>query len=270
MSEKTNRAVTVLAENVEKILEANNFKAALNLKKHMRSYSFHNLYLIWSQCPTATFVMGYQQWLGLGRQVRKGEKSIAIFAPLVRKNEDGEKEVFNFKTASVFDIQQTDGESITLPLPQFLEQSNDTVLRSLQHLADFCASRGIALSYKKLEGAHGAYSKDKHSITLGKDLPALQTLRTLIHELAHALVPRNETSTDRRELEAESCAYIVCDSLGLNTSRYSFPYLANWAEHPKDILPAAQKACKTAELLLEVIHAHDAPQVEPPVYARAA
>jgi antirestriction protein ArdC len=210
----------------------------------------------------------------VGRQVRKGEKSIAIFAPLTRKNEDGEREVFNFKTASVFDLQQTDGEAITLPLPHVLEVTNETVLRGLGQLADFCAAQTIGVTYCKLEQANGLYLGDKHSITLGTGLPALHTLRTFIHELAHALVPRADMSTDTRELEAESCAYLVCDSLGLDTSRYSFPYLANWAEHPKDVLPAARRACKTADLLINVINKnpHDAPQTvtEPRVYARAA
>jgi antirestriction protein ArdC len=253
MNDKTNRATTVLAENVSKILEASNFKAALKLKKHMKTYSFNNLYLIWSQCPTASYVMGYQQWLSVGRQVRKGEKSIAIFAPLVRKNDDGEKEAFSFKTASVFDLSQTDGEAVTLPVPEVLELSSEFILQGLRSLADFCVTKGITLRYDSLEQAYGMYSRNTHSITLQKDLPALQTFRTFVHELAHALTPRDDATVATRELEAESCAYLTCDALGLDTSRYSFPYLANWADHPKDILPAAQRACKTADLLTKVI-----------------
>jgi antirestriction protein ArdC len=254
-NEKTNRAAHLLAENVTKLMQGENYKAALKLRKRMSQYSFRNVYLIWLQCPFASYVAGYQQWKALGRQVRKGETSIAISAPITKKREGEEKgyDVLGYKTASVFDISQTDGDSLELPIPKILEGSSDDIHAAIKCLENFCSGQKIALTYEFLERAKGMYSKTKHSIILRNDLPPLQTLKTFIHELAHALMHREENDRVRVELEAESCAFLVCDALGLDSSQYSFAYLANWADNPRDILPAAEKACRTADGLIKVL-----------------
>jgi antirestriction protein ArdC len=254
-TEKTNRAVHLLAENVTKLMQGENFKAALKLRKKMSHYSFGNVYLIWLQCPFASYIAGYQQWKALGRQVRKGEASIAITAPITKKREGEEKgyDLLGYKTASVFDISQTDGDALELPFPKILEGSSDEIHAAIKCLETYCNGQTIALSYEPLEHAKGMYSKTKHSIILRNDLPPLQTLKTFIHEVAHALMHREENDRTKGELEAESCAFLVCDALGLDSSQYSFAYLANWADNPRDILPAAERACKTADSLIKLL-----------------
>jgi antirestriction protein ArdC len=251
----TNRAAHLLAESVAKLMQSDNYKAALRLRKKMRQYSFSNVYLIWLQCPFASYVAGYQQWKALGRQVRKGETSIAITAPITKKREGEEKQydLLGYKTASVFDISQTDGDALELPVPKILEDSSDEIHASINCLETYCKIQNIALTYERLERAKGMYSKTKHSIILRNDLPPLQTLKTFIHELAHALMHRETNDRVRGELEAESCAFLVCDALGLDSSQYSFPYLINWATNPREILPAAERACKTADIIIKLL-----------------
>lgn len=252
---KTNRAAHLLAENVTKLMQSENYKATLKLRKKMSHYSFSNVYLIWLQCSFASYVAGYQQWKALGRQVRKGETSIAITAPITKKREGEENsyDLLGYKTASVFDISQTDGDTLELPVPKLLEGSSDEIYKSIQCLETYCQGQNIALTYERLERAKGMYSKSKHSIILRNDLPPLQTLKTFIHELAHALMHRESNDQVSGELEAESCAFLVCDALGLDSSQYSFAYIANWATNPREILPAAEKACKTADGLINLL-----------------
>jgi antirestriction protein ArdC len=267
---KTNRAAHLLAENVTQLMQSETYKAALKLHKKMHHYSFSNVYLIWLQCPLASYVMGYQQWKALGRQVRKGETSIAIIAPITKKREDKEKQydLVGYKSAVVFDVSQTDGDSLELPVPKLLEGSSDEIYNAIKRLETHCKGQNIALTYEPLERAKGMYSKTKHSIILRNDLPPLQTLKTLIHELAHALMHRETNDRVKGELEAESCAFLVCDALGLDSSQYSFAYLANWANNPRDILPAAERACKTADGLVKLLT--EGVQIAPlPMYPRA-
>jgi antirestriction protein ArdC len=274
MTEKTNRAAQLLSENVHKLLDATNFKAALKLKRRLHSYSFVNVCLIYAQCPTASFVAGYQQWKTHNRQVRKGEKAIAIIAPLLKKNNEGEQELFGYRSANVFDISQTDGEEITLPIPHMLEGTSEQILRSIRTLEAYCTEKNITLNYHSLEQAYGMYSRATNSITLDTNLPPFQTLKTFVHELAHALLhPTAGGERSTKELEAEATAFLVCDALGLDTSGYSFAYLANWMDDPREVFPAAQRACSAAESLIDVLvnAAHDAPAtVTTAQFARAA
>ena len=105
-------------------------------------------------------------------------------------------------------------------------------------------------------GALGSFSVTKRVIKIRNDLPPLQTLKTLVHELAHGLMHADPKAGEQRhlvELEAESCAFLVLHELGLDTSRYTFPYLASWAEHPDELLRAGEKAAKVAAAVLSEI-----------------
>ena len=266
---KTGKAAKLLAENVAELMNSETFKAALKFKARFYRYSFNNCFLIQFQCPEASYVAGYRRWQSLGRQVRKGEKAISILAPIIKTvEEEGEevKRLVGFKTASVFDIGQTnsanpdeDSHSIPEPpMPERLTGDSESIRKALSRLEAFATEQGFPVQRKAIFGsALGKFSLTSNIITLRDDLEPLQALKTLTHELAHALMHRDiSPHSDRRhlcELEAESCAFIVCHSLGLDTSRYSFPYLANWADDPTELLPAAEKACKTAEQILETL-----------------
>lgn len=253
----THRAAVILTENVTKLMDSATFKAALRFRRTLRRYSFRNAWLIYTQRPDATTLAGYQRWQELGRQVKKGETSLAIFAPLTRRNDEGELETYGFRTASVFDVSQTEGEPIPeLPQPERLTGGNDKVLETLTQLEAYAFNSGFTVVTAPLPGeALGSFSLKAEQITLREDLEPLQRLKTLVHELAHALMHRDHAKQARHlcELEAEACAYIVCDALGLDTSRYSFPYLAHWAEDPSELLPAAEQGGRAAQTLLDAL-----------------
>lgn len=256
-NEKTHRAAVLLAESVERLLNSETYRDALRFRAEFQTrYSFRNMWLIFIQKPDASMVAGYKKWEEYERYVKKGEKSLAILAPLTKRDkETGEIEVYGFRSASVFDVSQTDGEPLPeMPRPVVLEDDTAHIRATLGRLEHFTRMSGFTLSYRRLASAFGSYSPATKSIILGNDLPPLQRLKTLVHEVAHGLLhqdtPLTEASRHLEELEAESCAFIVLHSLGLDTSRYSFPYLAHWVEQPEDLLPAAERASKAADTIL--------------------
>ena len=264
---RTDRAAELLAESVTQLMNSETFKAALRFRRKLHSYSFRNAWLIYCQLPEASMIAGYRRWQELGRQVRKGEKSLAIFAPLTRKNDEGDKEVFGFRTASVFDVSQTDGDDIPkLPRPEILTAEGENIDQLKEVIGNYAIAKGFTLEYRPLKRSLGVYNLRNKKIAVDDGLPPLQTLKTLVHELAHALMhsgqPIAEDKRHQYELEAESVTFIVCDALNLDTSQYSFAYLANWAENVNELLPAVNRACKVADSILEALSA-------PPVSALA-
>ena len=160
-----------------------------------------------------------------------------------------------FRSARVFDVSQTDGEPLPkLPSPNVLEADTEAIRELLKRAEAFAASKSLPICYRELrEGVFGSFSVTKRTITVRADLPPLQTLKTLIHELAHALLhaePRAGEARHLCELEAESCAFLVLHELDLDTSRYTFPYLASWTEHPDELLVAGEKAARAAEAMV--------------------
>ena len=131
-----------------------------------------------------------------------------------------------------------------------LEADTEAIREVLARAEAFAASIGLPVCYRELrKGVFGSFSVTKQAITVRADLPPLQTLKTLIHELAHALLHAEPKEGGQRhlcELEAESCAFLVLHELGLDTSRYTFPYLASWTEHPDELLVAGEKAARAA------------------------
>ena len=195
---------------------------------HEKTFSWHNVCLISSQCPTATRVAGFQTWRTMGRFVRKGEKGIAILAPIIGRREaesesDNARTVRGFRAAYVFDVDQTDGE----PLPTPIEASGDPGARTAL-LKTAILEQGIALEYvDELGGALGTSSGG--CIRLLNGLSPAMEFTTLVHEHAHELLHRADdrpASRDTRELEAEAVAFVVGGAVGLNTSDASRDYVA--------------------------------------------
>ena len=253
-SAKPNPALERLHAGVRELLDSKAWQEALRFKTKFYQYSFNNALLIYLQRPDASLVAGYRRWQELGRQVRKGETGIAILAPIVRRVED-EKQVVGFRSARVFDVSQTDGEPLPeVPQPVLLTDDGEAVREALVRAEAFAVARDFPVAYQELRGtALGSFSVTKRVIKVRPDLPPLQTLKTLVHELAHGLMHAAPNADDKRhlvELEAESCAFLVLHELGLDTSRYTFPYLANWAEHPDELLRAGEKAAKVAAAVL--------------------
>lgn len=255
-SAKPNPALERLHAGVRELLDSRAWQDALRFKARFHRYSFSNALLIYLQRPDASLVAGYKRWQKLGRQVRKGEQSTAILAPIMRRPEgEEEKRVVGFRSARVFDVLQTDGAPLPeVPQPALLTDDGEAVRAALVKAEALAIAKGFPVRYGDLRGtALGSFSVTKRVIKVRDDLPPLQTLKTLVHELAHALMHADPTADEQRhlvELEAESCAFLVLHDLGLDTSRYTFPYLANWAEHPDELLRASGKAAKAADFVL--------------------
>ncbi|HKW87482.1 MAG TPA: ATPase, T2SS/T4P/T4SS family [Candidatus Acidoferrales bacterium] len=190
-------------------------------------YSLRNVMLIASQKPSATHVAGFNAWHKLGRFVKKGEKGIMILAPIVRrKNESAEQKdtdesstAVGFRAAYVFDISQTDGEELPT-----IGSVNGEPREYSERLAKFVAEQGIALWYSdEIAPARGTSAGGKITLLPGQS-PA-EEFATLVHELAHEMMHRDErrngTSKRSRETEAEAVAFVVCHAIGLETGSAS-------------------------------------------------
>lgn len=247
-----------LESGVEELFTSNRYQEFLKTMAKFHNYSFNNTMLIAMQRPDATLVTSYKNWQSMGRQVMKGEKGITIIAPAPYKKMK-EKEVLdenqrpimgtdgkpkteqvevivpNFKAVTVFDIAQTSGEPIQILAPELLTaavQDFDSFMQAIQKISP------VPIRFDEIDGnANGYYHNADKEIVIKKGLSESQTLKTAIHETAHAKLHDKEimeslgVEKDRltKEVEAESVAYCVCSSFGLDTSDYSFPYIAGWS-----------------------------------------
>ena len=200
--------------------------ALLKTMGRFHRYSFHNLCLITAQCPTATRVAGFHTWRTMGRFVRKGEKGIAILAPIIgRRNTDAADDdlrtVRGFRAAYVFDIAATDGA----PLPETAEASGDPGGKTAALRAAIVASGIVVESSDDLGGARGTSSGGRIQIPNG--LSPAEEFVVLAHEWAHELHRADDrpASRDTRELEAEAVAFVVGEAVGLEVSQASKDYL---------------------------------------------
>lgn len=288
-TEELNNMMEQINTGVQEVMQTEKYKAFLRFSSAFTNYSFNNTMLISLQKPDASYVAGYTTWSKLNRQVKKGSKGISIFAPIQVKtnqvleydkeitdndgkplfNEDGtamtetvEKPIkrLAFKAQSVFDITQTDGE----PIPSLVTElqgenieEKDVILRSVEK----CTNAPISFA-DITTGSKGFYTISTHTITIKTGMSDLQTIKTALHEGAHALLHSNdETSalsiratTNEREMQAESVAFMAASKLGLDTSEYSFPYIATWSDgkpiehmkkHMEQIHAAASKLIDT-------------------------
>ena len=247
-----------LESGVEELFTSNRYQEFLKTMAKFHNYSFNNTMLIAMQRPDATLVTSYKNWQSMGRQVMKGEKGITIIAPAPYKKMK-EKEVLDenqrpimgtdgkpktekvevtvphFKAVTVFDIAQTSGEPIQTLAPELLTaavQDFDSFMQAIQKISP------VPIRFDEIDGnANGYYHNADKEIVIKKGLSESQTLKTAIHETAHAKLHDREimeslgVEKDRltKEVEAESVAYCVCSSFDLDTSDYSFPYIAGWS-----------------------------------------
>jgi N-terminal domain of anti-restriction factor ArdC len=207
-------------------------------------YSFGNQLLIAMQRPDASYVAGFRAFLELNRCVRRGERAIRILAPMsVRTAEQvpaGDPEMVDqrrtvFRAVSVFDVSQTeplpDREPVPLDPPsQPIE--GDSHAHLLRPLADLAMDLGFSVHYRPVDGsAEGWCDTGNHVIVVNCNLPANARVRVLVHEIAHALgVGYREHGRRRAEVLVDTVTFVVCGSVGLDTSCSSAPYVASWGE----------------------------------------
>lgn len=223
-----------LAQDTDDFRKSEFFQNYLDTMSKFWDYSLHNQLLIYFAYPTATRVAGYKTWQKLGRQVKKGCKSIQILAPSTKKveNNDEEEEITYFFPVSVFDISQTEGQE----LPSIdVELSGEDKKWLLDKLLDFCKAKGIKVSFKSL-GVNGLYGYSKGGeIAVSSQSSVNMQVSTLIHEIAHELLHQKSTlSKQQKEIQAESVAHVVSRHFGLDT--HSMNYLALYDADYKKIM----------------------------------
>ena len=262
-AEKLKEITDRLEQGIKELFDSERYKEYLRVMSKFHNYSFNNTLLIAMQKPDASLVAGFSAWKNnFQRNVVKGEKGIKIIAPSPFKikqemdkidpatnkpviGADGkpvkeEKEITipAFKVVSVFDVSQTEGKE----LPDI---AVDTLTGDVERFKDVFAAlektSPVPIGFEKIEGgAHGYYHLEEKRIAIDEGMSELQTLKTAIHEIAHAklhdidLNAPKEEQQDRpdrrtREVQAESVAYAVCQHYGLDTSDYSFGYVAGWS-----------------------------------------
>src|SRR5215213_4030173 len=256
--------VEQLETQVAAVQDSDAFKRYLAAQAVFHRYSARNVFLILYQMPNATPVAGYTAWQKLGRQVRRGETGITIFAPAPFKQtatdaatgEVTEELIPRFKTATVFDIAQTDGEPLpTIKLGEIIGSAPEGAYAVL---VDFAASIGYTLvSHPENDDAEGRCNYEQHTISVASGTPE-RMLHILIHELAHALTAATRQAHDRAEREtiAEGVAFIVCTAIGLDVGAYAFPYIAGYADRKEGaaiITRLMDTIQKTATQIIEVV-----------------
>jgi hypothetical protein len=244
------------------LLEQGHSERLTSLLKTMarfHRYSLHNVCLIVAQRPTATRVAGFHTWRTLGRFVRKGEKGIAILAPLVARRRDNaepdeSRTVVGFRTAYVFDVEQTDGAS----LPQASEAQGDPG-EATAHLKTAIVSQAIVLEYSDdLGGALGLSCGGRIRVLTG--LSAASEFAVLTHEYAHELLHRGSDrpeSRNTRELEAEAVAFVVGQAAGLDVADASRDYIHLYRGDSDALAASLDRIRRTASSILQSIGVAD-------------
>ena len=281
-----------LEQGITELFESERYKEYLRVMSKFHNYSFNNTLLIAMQKPDASLVAGFSSWKNnFGRNVMKGEKGIKIIAPspftvkqevektdpqtgkpVIGKDgkpvtEEKEIKVPAYKVVSVFDVSQTEGRE--LPDIAVNELTGD-VDRFKDFFAALEQASPVPVGFEKIEGgAHGYYHLEEKRIAIDEGMSDLQTLKTAIHEIAHAKLhdidlnaPKEEQKprVDRRtrEVEAESVAYTVCQHYGLDTSDYSFGYVAGWSSGKElaELRGSLETIRSTAAEMINAIDGH--------------
>lgn len=240
--------------------------AFLNAMGAFRQYSFGNVLMIATQKPEATRVAGIVAWNQLGRRVKRGEKGIAILAPMIVKRRSDEKNaneleestksaVVGFRRVYVWDISQTEGE----PLPALGEVTGE-VGESLDHLREFVSGAGIALEYDEgIAPAQGVSYGGRIALLPGQRKP--EVFATLVHETAHEFLHKAErraaTTKTLRELEAEAVAFVVSKAIGLNPTG-SADYIQLYRGDAVLLLESLEIIQRAASRILSVIQPEQA------------
>ena len=244
-----------LEAGVREIFESGKYEDYIATMSKFPHYSINNCILIVSQCPEATHVCGYKKWqTDFNRVVNRNEHGIMIIAPITYKADveepvyDAEshpvvdangkqvtetvtREFQGFRPAYVFDVSQTSGE----PLPTLANMLNGSVEDFEQMRDVLIAISPVPISFEEISGgANGYYSPASQCIVVKADMSQLQTIKTMIHEIAHATLGHGgkEDKWDRetKEVQAESVAFWVAQMMGLDTSDYSFGYISGWSK----------------------------------------
>jgi antirestriction protein ArdC len=225
--------MALLREGIVALTSSDQWRRHLDCQSRFHRYSFGNVVLIDAQRPESTRVAGFRSWKALDRTVRRGERAIWILAPMKFRKEITDQDVSDdrvvrgFKSVPVFDISQTEGADLPVVCRKLTENGS---CAWIDRLAAAAGLIGYSVQPTELpEGLNGDCSFDLRRIRVEVRNSSAQQVKTLAHELAHALLHQGQTDRRLAELEAESTAYVVCRRLGVDTGLYSFGYVASWA-----------------------------------------
>jgi antirestriction protein ArdC len=249
---KVEQAQASILDAVEALTGSEDWAQWLAFTAKFHRYSVGNQFLIWAQCPDASHVAGYRRWQSLGRQVRKGEKGLTILAPRTGDCKAceavgcercrGKGRYLSFTTATVFDVSQTEGDELPAsPVSASLIEGEDEA-GIFAVLVDRLLPAGWSVEIGDSGAANGWCSHERRLIMVGERLGGLQRVKTLVHELAHAVLHGDVDyvgNRERCEVEAESVAYVVLSVLGVDSSGYSFGYVAGWSGGDVAVVRAA-------------------------------
>lgn len=265
--EQVTEILDQLEKGVSELFESDRFKEYLTCMSKFHNYSFNNTLLIAMQKPDATLVAGFNAWKDKhGRMVKKGEKGIRILAPYKYKVEtepehEGEEpatiERTGFKPAYVFDVSQTEGKELPSIAVNELSGDVNEYNKLFRALRIICP---VPVDFEEIEGSSkGYFSDSENRIAIKKGMSQVQTIKTLVHETAHALLHSSaaedkDNPVDRRtkEVEAESIAFTVCKRYGLDTEDYSFGYIAGWSsgKDTKELKASLERIKDTADKMI--------------------
>jgi antirestriction protein ArdC len=259
--------LAALKEGISQLTTSDEWQRYLECQARFYNYSANNVMLILAQRHGATQIAGFNAWKKLGRFVRKGEKAIWIIAPMTYKVKDDDKRtddeqsvIRGFKWVPVFDISATDGQELPSVCQQLAGDDPEGLFARLTTVAD---SIGFHVEDAELDGGvNGDCAHQLHRIRVEVTNSPAQRVKTLAHELAHAILHGEAHDRALAELEAESTAYVVCRSLGIDTSDYSFGYVATWAGDGEKAVAGITASCqriqKAAATILRSFETEDA------------
>lgn len=266
-----------LEAGIKEVFSSRKYKDYLKVMSRFHGYSYNNTMLILLQKPDARLLAGYKTWQGMERNVKKGEHGISILAPSKKRftkymdkidkdtrkpvlDQDGnpvkvprEIEYLTFYPTTIFDISQTEGK----PLPVMAEELNGQVTDYGIIMDSLKETAPAPIRFESWEESKkGYFSPLLNEIVIKSGMSELQTVKTGIHETAHSILHsgiNNLKDSATMETEAESIAFIVCCHLGLDTSSYSFPYLATWSSSKElpELKSSLSTIQKTAHGLIE-------------------
>lgn len=270
-----------LEKGVRNVYTSDEYRNFLNMVAKFPRYSVNNNILIMMQRPDASMCQSFTSWKSMGRYVKKGEEGIKILAPAPYKikrevekrdehgnlvyNADGEVEkvveehvIPSFKVVTTFDVSQTEGKELPSLGVNELVGDVDGYENLMNILKEICP---VSISFEKIDGpAKGYFSHTENRIVVREGMSQLQSLKTLLHEMAHQRlhskeVPGHDKSRMQKEVEAESVAYSICQRYGIDTSDYSFTYVATWSQDKE--LPELKASLETirqaaADMITEI------------------
>lgn len=259
-----------ILNGLQEILSNNKWKEFLNFHTKFWRYSFRNSLLIFLQFPEATRVTGKKKWEELGRWVKKEElnRPIIIVAPVFKDKEieeNGQKQVVkvidSFTPVEVYDVSQTEGKKLPIEYatPIFPKDTEEEE-RAFKLYSILSQTISIPVVEAKMNDGYGFYNAEDNIIGIKKDLSSVHKFKTLVHENTHFILHGKNgeiVSKNQREIESESVAYIVSRHFGIDTSDYSFNYIASWASSDyHHFLKYWNRIQSVAENIIENIERH--------------